>query len=114
MLFIFGLTFSIFVVLLKIKVKQKTKQLKIINEQLYKVKELAVESSELKTAFLINVSHEIRAPLNAIYGFAQLLEDKTYSEKKRIEYVDIFKQNTEKLINIVTNIITIALLEKNN
>lgn len=111
-LVLFGILVTFFVVLLKFKVDQRTNDLKKLNEELEIAKQQAIESNELKTAFLRNISHEIRTPLNAIYGFSQLLDDKTYSEEKKSEFIDIIKQNSERLINIISDIITIALLEK--
>ena len=46
------------------KLKQK------MQEDLVKAKEKAEESDELKSAFLMNLSHEVRTPLNAILGFS--------------------------------------------
>ena len=43
--------------------------------ELRKAYDLALESDHLKTAFISNVSHEVRTPLNIISGFAQVLSD---------------------------------------
>ena len=45
------------------------------NEELVKATRLAEESDRQKTAFIQNVSHQIRTPLNIIMGFAQVLHD---------------------------------------
>jgi signal transduction histidine kinase len=43
--------------------------------ELRKAYDLALESDHMKTAFISNISHEVRTPLNIISGFAQVLSD---------------------------------------
>ncbi len=47
------------------------------NEELAKARKLAEEAKEQKIAFIQNVTHQIRTPLNIIMGFAQVLHDKS-------------------------------------
>lgn len=87
--------------------------LKNTQEQLIVAKEKAEESNRLKSTFLANISHEIRTPLNSIVGFANLLEDVSSSPEMRDEYVGYLNQNTEKLLQIITDIIDLSRLENN-
>ncbi len=48
-------------------------QLKQHNEELSKAYQLKVETNHLRTAFIQNMSHQIRTPLNIISGFTQVL-----------------------------------------
>jgi two-component system, OmpR family, phosphate regulon sensor histidine kinase PhoR len=65
----------------------------------------------IKKDFVANVSHELRTPLTAIKGFAETLEeDAKDPEAKR--YLEIIKKNTERLINIVTDLLTLSQLEE--
>lgn len=59
----------------------------------------AVEVSA-KQNFIANITHDIRTPLNAIAGFAQLLADGC-SDEERIEYSEIISMNTEQLLNLI-------------
>src|SRR6187402_227729 len=46
----------------------------LTHAELERAKEIAEAANAAKTRYLVAVSHEIRSPLNAIYGYAQLLE----------------------------------------
>jgi len=74
-------------------------------------KEKAEESNRLKSTFLANISHEIRTPLNSIVGFANLLNDIDTDDEMREEYVGYLNQNTERLLQIINDIIDLSRLE---
>jgi len=57
------------------------------NEELLIAKEKAEESDRLKTAFLNNLSHKIRTPMNGIVGFLDLLQHPG-CEKEKILIVE--------------------------
>ncbi len=79
--------------------------------ELIKAKEKAEESDKLKTAFLQNISHEIRTPLNGILGFSKLLNNKNNSLEEVEEYTEIIKQSSERLLEIVNNVLEISKIE---
>ena len=81
--------------------------------QLIIAKEKAEEGNRLKSTFLANISHEIRTPLNSIVGFANLLNDINADPDLREEYVNFLNQNTEKLLQVITDIIDLSKLENN-
>jgi two-component system phosphate regulon sensor histidine kinase PhoR len=60
--------------------------------------------------FLVNVSHELRTPLTAIKGFVETLEAETDPKSK--DYIEIVKRNTERLINIVDDLLIQSQLEE--
>lgn len=74
-------------------------------------KSKAVESDRLKTAFLANVSHEIRNPMHAIMGFAEILRDPDTSPADRIRYSEIISQSSKRLLNLLNDIIDLSKLE---
>jgi len=90
---------------------KKDEELKKANEMLLTAKEKAEESDNLKTAFLNNMSHEIRTPMNAICGFSKMLNNKSLTDKKREQFVKIINENSDQLLSIITDIITISSLE---
>jgi len=101
---------SIFVFVLRQQVDQKTKILKIRNNELTIAKEKAEESDQLKTVFLQNVSHEIRTPLNGILGFIDILKDSHVKDSGK-RYLSIISLNGERLLNTINDILEISSIE---
>ncbi len=65
---------------------------------------------KVKKDFVVNASHELRTPLTAIKGFVETLEEELSGEQKY--YLEIIKKHTERLINIVQDIMLLAELEE--
>ena len=70
----------------------------------------AMESGQLKSLFLANMTHEIRTPLNAIVGFSEILSSLTSSEEKK-EVIQIIKNNCDMLLRLINDILTASSLE---
>ncbi len=86
---------------------------KTIEEELRVAKEKAENLDRLKSAFLANMSHEIRTPLNSIVGFASLLVESD-NKKERQDYVDIMQENTELLLQLISDILDLSKIEAGN
>lgn len=84
------------------------------NKQLQKAKEKAEESDRLKTAFLHNVSHEFRTPMNAIMGFSDLLISDNINEKYREKYTDAIKKSCNRLLKVVENTVELSKIKSNS
>lgn len=82
-------------------------------EELQKAKEKAEESEKLKTAFLANISHEVRTPMNGIMGFAQILAKPDLSPEKRAHYVEIINESCHQLLSIINDILELSKIESN-
>jgi signal transduction histidine kinase len=95
---------------LELIVEERTRQLQTLNMELEKAKEKAEEHNKIKSKFLSTISHEIRTPLTAIMGFSQLLLKNPEAEKRNMYYATI-EENTNKLLEIVTNILSLAEIE---
>jgi signal transduction histidine kinase len=74
-------------------------------------KEKAEESDKLKSAFLQNISHEVRTPLNSIVGFSQLITKKNQTPEKVQLYSDLIYSNSYKLIGIISDVIEISQIQ---
>lgn len=79
-------------------------------QELIKSKEKAEESDKLKTAFINNISHEVRTPLNAILGFGQILVDMDMAPEKRLKYYEVFQSSSNRLMNTMTDYMDMAMI----
>lgn len=65
---------------------------------------------KIKKDFVVNVSHELRTPLTAIKGFVETIEDDI--DDKNRGYLTIIRRNTDRLINIVADLLLLSELEE--
>lgn len=70
----------------------------------------AEAANEAKSRFLANVSHEIRSPLNAIYGYAQLVE--RGADVDPLAAARVIRRSAEHLTNLVEGLLDIASVEQ--
>jgi two-component system, OmpR family, phosphate regulon sensor histidine kinase PhoR len=66
---------------------------------------------KIKTDFVLNVSHELRTPLTSIKGFIETIDTGTLDEENR-RYVAIIKRNTDRLINIINDLLSLSEMEE--
>lgn len=77
---------------------------------LIRAKEKAESADQMKSAFLANMTHEIRTPLHAIVGFSDLLGIETDPEMRE-EYVNVIKANNEVLSGLINDVLDISKIE---
>jgi len=66
---------------------------------------------KIKKDFVINVSHELRTPLTAIKGYAETLRKEVDTSLGK-KYLEIVERNTNRLINIVNDLLLLSSLEE--
>lgn len=93
------------------ELKIKNEELTHSREELRKARDLAEANSQMKTTFIQSMSHEIRTPLNSIIGFSQVLSDH-YGNEETKEFVNIIKANTDDLLRLVTDVLTLSELDQ--
>ncbi|MCL3780044.1 tetratricopeptide repeat protein [Prolixibacteraceae bacterium JC049] len=71
----------------------------------------AEESDRLKSAFLANLSHEVRTPLNSIMGFTALTLDPTFTTEKKEQFSKMVIENSNQLLRIIDDIMDISKLD---
>jgi PAS domain S-box-containing protein len=86
-------------------------RLKKVHEDLIKANIGAESSKKLKSNFLANISHEIRTPLNSVVGFSNLLLSNNLTKEVKEEYIEHINHNSEKLLQIIGDIIDLSRLE---
>ncbi|MEO0078273.1 MAG: ATP-binding protein [candidate division WOR-3 bacterium] len=67
-------------------------------------------AAELKREFVVSASHELRTPLTAIKGYVETMEG-TLDDKNR-RYLEIIKRHTDRLTNMVADLLTLSELEE--
>lgn len=68
----------------------------------------------LQKEFIDNVSHEIKTPITSIQGFAELLKDNKLSKEERNEYSNIIIEESDRLLNLSTNMLKLSKLQNQN
>jgi len=68
----------------------------------------------LKTAFLNNISHEVRTPLNGILGFIELIDDPDMNADDRVLYKEILHTSADRLLNTINSYMDISLIVSGN
>ena len=81
------------------------------NEELIAAKLHAEESDNLKTAFLNNISHEIRTPFNGILGFLSILQNDDITTAERDEYTKIINESAFRLMNTINDITEVSQIQ---
>lgn len=64
----------------------------------------------VKKDFVANISHELRTPLTAIKGFVETLEEE--EDIKNVQYLEIIKRHTDRIMNIVNDLLLLSELEQ--
>ena len=67
------------------------------------------ELFQVKKDLITNISHELRTPLTSIKGYIETMERATDKEKEK--YIQVIKRNTERLISMVDDLLTLSSLE---
>jgi signal transduction histidine kinase len=66
---------------------------------------------QMRQDFVANVSHEIQSPLTSISGFSKALRDKTMDEAKRIHYLTIIEEESNRLSRLSENLLNLSSLQ---
>ena len=84
-----------------------------LNDKLEIALKKAEDASLAKTCFLNNMSHDIRTPMNAILGYAQLMEDelKGMELPETLEHLEKLHQSGNLLLSIINNVLDMARIE---
>ena len=82
-----------------------------LNTELEEARDKSEESDRLKSAFLANLSHEVRTPMNAIMGFTEFLSQPDLSPDTREEYISIIKKSGHHLLALIDDILEISKID---
>lgn len=108
-------TIMFFIMMLIIFIIQTTSTHKKVNKQKLEEEEKAKEREQLKSDFIVNLSHELRTPINVILGTSKLIEGRAFKEGISEEYIleklEHININSYRLLKISNNIIDITKAE---
>ena len=95
-------------------IKEDITERKKVFVELESAKTRAESSDRLKTAFINNISHETRTPLNGILGFSSLLLQPDITDEERTLFHSMIKGSSARLLNTINNYMDIALISSGN
>lgn len=87
--------------------QREEKQNQIIEE----ARIAAEKANSAKTAFLFNMSHDIRTPMNAIVGYAELMKKEIYHPEKLRDYQKKIQMSSEFLLSLLNDVLDMARIE---
>lgn len=79
--------------------------------ELLKAREKAEEASKAKSAFIANMSHEFRTPLNAILGYAQVMKNSGDLTSEQQNFVDEIMNGGVQLLSMINNVLDLSQIE---
>ncbi len=100
---------------------QRATELAAINERMKKQQLLLIDSlkqaeegNRTKSAFLFNMSHDIRTPMNAILGFAEIAQRDTSDTDKLRYCIEKIQESGKGLMHLIDNVLDMSKLESGN
>ncbi len=90
--------------------KKAEQELLEANRRLEEAMARAEEANQAKSAFLANISHELRTPMNGVIGMNALLLDTTLSDTQRY-YAELVQSSANSLMSIIRDVLDFAKIE---
>ena len=84
---------------------------KKINLALEEAAHAAQNASRAKSAFLSNMSHDIRTPMNAVIGFATLAKANVGNRDKLNDYLDKILSSSNHLLSLINDVLDMSRIE---
>ncbi|MCQ2613312.1 MAG: PAS domain-containing protein [Treponemataceae bacterium] len=88
-------------------IKAEKEQQRLLQEALIQ----AENANKAKTAFLSNMSHDIRTPMNAIVGYSVLAENHPAEPEQVSEYLEKIQTSSKHLLNLINDVLDMSRIE---
>lgn len=95
----------------KVPTDEKVEEIREMAQQFNAMTHDLSHMETLRSDFVANVSHEFKTPIAAIEGYATLLQNPNLTPEKHDHYVEIILDNSRRLSNLSSNILTLSKLE---
>lgn len=83
----------------------------VYTDEIMRSEREARSANEAKTRFLFNMSHDIRTPMNAIIGFADLIKKNMNDPDKVRDYIEKIQSSSTLLLSIINHVLEMARIE---
>lgn len=93
------------------RLSQSSENLTSKNRELERSRQAADASNHAKSQFMAGLSHEIRSPMTAILGYAELLTRQVPDQADVIESVTAIRHNAEQLLGMINDILDLSRIE---
>jgi PAS domain S-box-containing protein len=92
--------------------KRRAEELAQVNEALHRANRSLEEAKQLQNDYLANVSHELRTPMNAVIGFATLLETNAQnSAEEGQDFARSIREAAQHLLSMINDLLDLAKVE---
>ena len=92
-------------------IDEQIKKEKQVQNELEFAREAAETANRTKSSFLFNMSHDIRTPMNAILGFANMAKKYSDDKEKVEECIDKVQTSGTHLLGLINDILDMARIE---
>jgi signal transduction histidine kinase/integral membrane sensor domain MASE1 len=79
--------------------------------ELQRAQQVAIDANRTKSMVVADLSHDLRTPLTAIIGFADLLLEPGHAEAERHEWAQIVRRSAVQLLELVNDVLDVSKLE---
>ena len=94
--------------------EEKNQELAESREALSNALDEAESANRAKTAFLNNMSHDMRTPMNAIVGFTDLAEEHADDSEQVRNYLDMISVSSQHLLSLINDVLDMSRIESGN